>query len=57
MALSKSKDYHKGKKIGVYIPEEKYNALKEYSIKSGESLTSIVNESINHFIQVLNINV
>lgn len=49
----KSKDYHKGKKVGVYLPEELYFTLKEYCNKSGESMTSIVIESLEHFVDVI----
>ena len=47
------KDYHKGKKIQVYLPDELHKALKEYSLKSGESITSIVIESLEHFYNVV----
>lgn len=47
------KDYHKGKRLTVYLPEELHKALKDYSLKSGESLTSITIESLEHFYKVV----
>lgn len=53
MESSKSKDYHRGKKVGVYLPEELYFKLKDYCNTSGESMTSIVIESLEHFVDVI----
>lgn len=48
-----AKDYHKGKRITVYIPEEMHKVIKEYCDKSGETITSITIESLEHFINVV----
>lgn len=40
------KDYHKGKKVGVYLPEAVYEALVKASGESGKSMTFIIIQAL-----------
>lgn len=44
------KDYHKGKKINAYIPEELYILLEECADMYDTSKTSIITDALYSFI-------
>ena len=45
-----SKDYHKGKKINAYIPDELYQALEECALIYGTTKSKIIVDALYSFI-------
>lgn len=46
----KNKDYHKGKKINCYIPNEDYSLLYEFAAEKGIFVSDIVRDSIHLYL-------
>lgn len=46
----KKKDYHKGKKINAYVPEELYQLLDQYSKMYGTTKTVIITDALYSYI-------
>lgn len=44
------KDYHKGKKINCYIPDEDYALLYEFAVEKGIFVSDIVRDSIHLYL-------
>ena len=46
----KKKDYHKGKKINCYIPDEDYTLLYEFASEHETSISDVIRESIHIYL-------
>ena len=49
-SLNSKKDYHKGKRVGVYLPEAVYEALVCASEETGQSMTHIIIQALEEIL-------
>lgn len=46
----KKKDYHKGKKINCYIPDEDYDLLYGFASEHETSISDLIREAIHIYL-------